>query len=179
LFPLIFLVFVAVPIIEIAIFIKVGGLIGVWQTLALVIGVAVFGTWLLRQQGLQTFTKAQAAMNRGEMPVGEMLDGFFLVLAALLMVTPGLLTDAIGFALLIPASRKALGALLRAWIVRKSVKVQFYQTGGPGSDAEPRDRPGAFGAKGPIIEGEASEVDEPPASDTRLPPRDPRGPGDR
>ncbi|MDO8422268.1 MAG: FxsA family protein [Parvibaculum sp.] len=164
LFPVIFLLFVAVPIIEIAIFIKVGGLIGVLPTLALVIGVAIFGTWLLRQQGLATFTKAQAAMNRGEMPVGEMLDGFFLVLAALLMVTPGLLTDAIGFALLVPRVRKMLGVLARRWVMARTVQTTFYQSD-PRDHGNPRS-----GTTGPIIDGEASEVDE---TVPRLPP-DPR-----
>ena len=164
-FPVIFLLFVAVPIIEIAVFIKVGGLIGVIPTLALVIAVAIFGTWLLRQQGLQTFNKAQAAMNRGEMPVGEMLDGFFLVLAALLMVTPGLLTDAIGFALLVPQVRRALGVIARRWVMARTVRANFYQS-------DPQDRradgpPRADRGTGPIIDGEASEVDE---DAPRLPP---------
>jgi len=165
LFPVIFLIFVAVPIIEIAVFIKVGGLIGVIPTLALVIAVAIFGTWLLRQQGLQTFNKAQAAMNRGEMPVGEMLDGFFLVLAALLMVTPGLLTDAIGFALLVPQVRRALGVVARRWVMARTVQTSFYQS-------DPRDRradgsPRTDTGAGPIIDGEANEIDE---DAPRLPP---------
>ena len=164
LFPVIFLLFVAVPIIEIAVFIKVGGLIGVLPTLALVIGVAIFGTWLLRQQGLATFTKAQAAMNRGEMPVGEMLDGFFLVLAALLMVTPGLLTDALGFALLVPGLRKGLGVLARRWVMARGVQTSFYQS-------DPHQQRGPRGdTTGPIIEGEASEVHE---RAPRLPPEPP------
>ena len=157
LFPVIFLIFVAVPIIEIAIFIKVGGLIGAMPTLALVIGVAIFGTWLLRRQGLQTFTKAQSAMNRGEMPVGEMLDGFFLVLAALLMVTPGLLTDAIGFALLVPQVRKGLGVVARRWVMARTVQTTFYHVD-PMDETRPPPR--NEGATGPIIDGEASEVDE-------------------
>lgn len=166
LFPVVFLIFVAVPIIEIAILIKVGGLIGVWPTLALVIGVAIFGTWLLRQQGLQTFTKAQQAMNRGEMPVGELLDGFFLVLAALLMVTPGLMTDAFGFALLVPIVRKWLGLMLRNWVMAKGAHVQFYQANGAPPSSPPSGR-------GPVIDGEASKVDDDKDDRTHLPPHTP------
>lgn len=146
--PVIFLALVLVPIAEIAVFIKVGGLIGVAPTIGLVVAVAIFGTWLLRRQGLQTFTRAQAALNRGEMPVGDMLDGLLLFLAALLMVTPGLLTDALGFALLVPAMRRALSPLLMRWaMARAAAGTVFY--------SDIRKTPG-----GPIIEGEAFAVDE-------------------
>lgn len=154
-FPVVFLAFILIPIAEIAVFIKVGGLIGVLPTLALVIGIAIFGTWLLRQQGLQTFTKAQSALNRGEIPVGEMLDGFFLVLAALLMVTPGLLTDAVGFALLIPTVRKALGAMAKKWALSRTVTTEFYHAP-PSGAADPRWQ---NGLDGQVIEGEAQEID--------------------
>lgn len=163
-FPVLFVLFVAVPIIEIALLIKVGGLIGVVPTLALVVGTAMLGTWILRQQGMATFSKAQAAMNRGEMPVREMADGFFLVIAALLMLTPGLMTDALGFAFLVPGIRRNLGAVAMRWIMARSVHVQFSQ-GGPGGSPfgtaqdESRGRGRPDGA-GPIIEGEASEVDD-------------------
>lgn len=154
-FPVVFLALILIPIAEIAVFIKVGGLIGVLPTLALVIGIAIFGTWLLRQQGLQTFIKVQSALNRGEIPVGEMLDGFFLVLAALLMMTPGLLTDAVGFVLLIPAVRKALGAITKRWALSRTVTTEFYHTP-PGS---PTDSHWHHEQKGQVIEGEAQEVD--------------------
>ena len=154
-FPIIFLALVLVPIAEIAVFIKVGGLIGVLPTLALVIGIAIFGTWLLRQQGLQTFNKAQSALSRGEMPVGEMMDGFFLVLAALLMVTPGLLTDALGFLLLVPGVRMSLGALARQWLMRHTVTTEFYQSSAGFRES---DHPRSMG-EGPVIDGEAREID--------------------
>lgn len=160
-FPVVFLAFILVPIAEIAVFIKVGNLIGVLPTLALVIGIAIFGTWLLRQQGLQTFTKAQSALNRGEVPVGEMLDGFFLVLAALLMVTPGLLTDAVGFALLVPIVRKALGTMARKWALSRTVTTQFYYT----SPDDATDPPWDTEPHGKIIEGEAQKFDPNDTSD--------------
>ena len=163
-FPVLFVLFVAVPIIEIALLIKVGGLIGVIPTLALVVGTAMVGTWILRQQGMATFSKAQAAMNRGEMPVTEMADGFFLVIAAVLMLTPGLMTDALGFAFLVPGIRRRLGAIAMRWIMARSVHVQFTQ-GGPtgtpfGDMPDDTDQRGRHEGTGPIIEGEASEVDE-------------------
>lgn len=170
-FPVVFLAFVLVPIAEIAVFIKVGGLIGVLPTLALVIGIAIFGTWLLRQQGLQTFTKAQSALNRGEVPVGEMLDGFFLVLAALLMVTPGLLTDAVGFVLLVPAVRKVLRVMARKWALSRTVvTTQFYHA----SSSDAADQRWNNEPHGDIIEGEAQEVDPDPASYGKISRDDPK-----
>jgi UPF0716 protein FxsA len=150
LFRVIFLAFVLVPIIEIAVLIKVGGLIGVLPTLGLVIGIAIFGTWLLRQQSLQALRKVQSALNRGEMPAGEIVDGFFLVLAALLMVTPGLVTDALGFLLLVPSIRMALGPLVQRWVMSHAVKTEFSEFQTPGRNP-PR-------GKAPIIDGEAHEI---------------------
>lgn len=153
LIPILFLALILVPIAEIAVFIKVGGLIGVLPTVALVIAVAIFGTWLLKRQGMRTFTRAQAAFNRGEMPVGEMLDGFFLVIAALLMVTPGLLTDLAGFALLIPAVRRRLGPLVARWVGARATTTVFHGDFAGYERREP-------GGRGPVIEGEASVIDE-------------------
>jgi UPF0716 protein FxsA len=171
LFPIVFLTFILVPLAEIAVFIKVGGFIGVWPTVGLVIAISVFGTWLLKRQGLQTFGKAQAAFSRGEMPVREMLDGFFLVLAALLMVTPGLLTDLLGFLLLVPAVRHGLGPLAARWVMARTTTTIFESGGRRSEWGDEGARPGN---RGPIIEGEASVVDEtePRGSDDKRLPKD-------
>lgn len=153
-FPIIFLAFVLLPIIEIAVFIKVGALIGILPTLVLVISISIFGAWLLRQQGLHTFNKVQAAFNQGRTPVGEMMDGFFLVLAALLMITPGLLTDVMGFLLLIPSARRMLGSLAHRWAMSHTVKTQFYQSSSEFRKNEQNQSSG----QGPIIDGEAHEI---------------------
>ncbi|MCP1336490.1 FxsA family protein [Futiania mangrovi] len=109
--------FIAVPLIEIALFIQVGGLIGLWPTLAIIVLTAVIGVALLRQQGLSTLTRAQARMDRGEMPVREMLEGILLAIAGALLLTPGFFTDAIGFALLVPAVRQAIGNRIARHVV--------------------------------------------------------------
>lgn len=161
----IFLIFIAVPLIEIAIFIEVGGAIGVWPTVAIVLLTALVGATLLRVQGLATWRRAEEAMRRGEPPVAEMLDGVFLIAAALLMVTPGLFTDCIGFLLLIPPIRRAIGRFAARRIAASS-RFTVYRSGmgmGPGMD------PGGFGPggrgpapsrRGPVIEGEAEEIGE-------------------
>ncbi|WP_049767728.1 FxsA family protein [Parvibaculum lavamentivorans] len=151
---LLFIIFVAIPVIEIAIFIQVGGLIGVPATIAIVLGTALLGASLLRVQGLQTWRRAEAAMRRGEPPVAEMLDGVFLFIAALLMVTPGLFTDCVGVVLLIPPFRRAAGRYAAA---RLSQGVSFqFRAGGMSGGSGPKPPQGG----GPVIEGEAEEIGE-------------------
>lgn len=144
---------ILVPLIEIAVFIKVGGLIGALPTIALVILISVAGSWLLRRQGLDTLRKAQASMNAGEMPVSEVADGLLIVFAALLMITPGLVTDALGLVLLIPSVRSRFGRAALRWLMRHA-DVRF--SGGP---AGPASWEKAGKGRGPIIEGEAEVVE--------------------
>ncbi|HCX66864.1 FxsA family protein [Parvibaculum sp.] len=161
-----FLIFIAVPLIEIAIFIEVGGAIGVWPTVGIVLATAFIGATLLRVQGLTTWRRAEEAMRRGEPPVAEMLDGVFLFIAALLMVTPGLFTDCIGFALLIPPFRRAIGRYAARRIAASS-RFTVYSSGmsggmSSGMGGGPQ-RPGPHSGPhsgGPVIEGEAEEIGE-------------------
>ncbi|MDO8290770.1 MAG: FxsA family protein [Parvibaculum sp.] len=159
---LILLLLIGLPVIEITLFIKVGGLLGVLPTILLIFGMSVLGTWLLRQQGLQSLGKMQSAMARGEMPMGDMLDGFILVLAGLLFILPGFFTDILGFALLLPPIRKAFGAVAARWLAARSVKTSFYAANSYQSHKD---------TGGPIIEGEATEVDPDTENRHRLPPR--------
>ncbi|MDP1625981.1 FxsA family protein [Parvibaculum sp.] len=162
-----FLIFVAIPVIEIAIFIQVGGLIGVPATIAIVLGTALLGASLLRVQGLQTWRRAEEAMRRGEPPVAEMLDGVFLFVAALLMVTPGLFTDCIGVLLLIPPLRRAVGRAAAARLARNA-SFQF-RASGMGVNMGSGSGPGRPPSGGPVIEGEAEEIGEDDAGRPDLP----------
>lgn len=158
---LILLLLIGLPAIEITLFIQVGSLLGILPTLMLIFVMSVLGTWLLRQQGLQSLGKMQSAVAHGEIPVGNMLDGFVLVLAGLLFILPGFFTDILGFALLLPPVRKSFGAVAARWLAARSVKTSFYTSNSYQSSKD---------ASGPIIEGKATEVD--PATDdkNRLPP---------
>ena len=158
--PILFLIFIIMPLAEIAVLVKVGGIIGVWPTLAIVVLTAMAGTWLLRLQGFQTWQRAQAAIQRGEAPVAEVLDGVFLFAAALLMVTPGLITDAMGFLFLVPPVRHAVAKWLVNWAIRSGrLKVYPGAGGGTGPDmGGPYSGRGAEG--GIVIEGEAIEISE-------------------
>ncbi|WP_235830306.1 FxsA family protein [Algihabitans albus] len=108
--------FIAVPLIEIAVFIQVGGLIGLWPTLAVVVITAVVGTWLLRLQGIATLNRARQQINRGAMPTHELFDGLCLVFAGALLLTPGFVTDAVGLALFVPAVRTALRGIAARYV---------------------------------------------------------------
>ncbi len=108
------ILFILVPLIEISLFIEIGGRIGVGATVAIVILTAVLGTTLLRQQGLAVFRRAQESLGRGEVPVAEVFDGLCLLVAGAVLLAPGFLTDAIGILLFVAPFRRWLGrALIR------------------------------------------------------------------
>ncbi len=142
--------FIGIPIAEIAIFIEVGEEIGLGWTLASILATAVIGTWLVRRQGLQTLARARAAMDRKELPVAEALSGICILIAGVLLLTPGFLTDALGFLLLIPPLRLALGLAVVAQL-RRSGRFTVHAAGTYGA------RPSRDG-RGPIIDGEFQEV---------------------
>jgi len=102
------ILFFVIPVVEVYLLVKVGAAIGAGWTILLVILTAILGVNLLRQQGMQTMIKANQAMARGEMPAMEMMEGFMLAIAAVLLITPGFFTDALGFAFLLPLSRRAI-----------------------------------------------------------------------
>ncbi|SEA00381.1 FxsA family protein [Marinobacterium iners] len=103
-----FLLFIIIPIIEITVLIQVGQAIGAWYTVGLVLLSAFIGVNMLRHQGLSTLARAQQRMDQGEVPGQEMAEGILLAVGGALLVTPGFVTDVIGFSCLIPAARRAL-----------------------------------------------------------------------
>lgn len=160
---LILALFIGVPLIEIYLFIQVGGWIGVWPTIGLVVLTAIIGTTLLRQQGLATLARARSELDQERLPVRELFDGVCLVFGGALLLTPGFMTDAFGFALLLPPLRAILGRGVWAAMAR-SRNVHFSVYG-----ARPGPGPGGrAGRGGPVIDGEEFGVrrddgdDEPP-----------------
>ena len=109
-FQLLFILFIIIPIIEITVIMQVGALLGLWPTVAIVILSAWLGAKYVRQQGLATLQSVQSKMAQGEMPSGEIVTGLMLLVAGVLLVTPGFVTDIFGLSLLIPAVRKSIAA---------------------------------------------------------------------
>ncbi len=144
-----FLAFLLVPIIEIALFIQVGGLIGLWPTLAIVVLTAVLGTVLVRTQGRMALGNLQRSFAELDDPTEPLAHGAMILLSGALLLTPGFFTDAVGFALLVPGVRVAVFRYLKS----KVTVTQFQM--GPG--------PGFRGQRNPfdqddVIDGEFTEV---------------------
>ena len=107
-----FLVFLVVPITEIYVLIQIGRVIGAEWTIVGVVSTALIGAWLVRAQGLVTYQRAVQNVKSGETPAVELVEGLFLLFAGALLITPGFVTDAIGFICLIPILRRALAQLI-------------------------------------------------------------------
>ena len=133
----ILLALVGVPLIEIALFIRIGDWVGLWPTLSAVPATAAVGAVMLRRQGFGTLLRARAMLARDEVPLREMFDGVCLLVAAALLLTPGFLTDAVGFLLLIPGVRTRVGV---AVLARLRARADMRRgRGGVVIDAEYRD----------------------------------------
>ena len=109
------LLFTTVPIIELALLIKVGQYLGIGYTLAIVIITGIAGAYLAKLQGLLTLHKIQDDINQGKMPTDRLLDGVLILCSGILLLTPGLITDLIGFMGLIPFTRN----LFKQWLKQK------------------------------------------------------------
>ena len=142
------LLLLAVPVGEVFIFLEVGSVIGTWPTIGLIVGTAVVGGTILRWQGLQTLARARRQLAANRLPVAEMAEGAALALAAVLLLTPGFFTDALGAALLLPPLRRSL---LRRLLTRLAPHARPA-----GADAGPS--AAADGAR--IIDGEYQVLDE-------------------
>jgi UPF0716 protein FxsA len=141
------LLFIGVPLIEIALFIQVGGFIGLWPTLAIVVLTAMAGTYLVRRQGLEQLQAIQTSFERLSDPTRPLAHGAMILASGLLLLTPGFFTDAVGFALLVPGVRDAV---LRQ--VRAKVAVSSFTMGAPAG------RPGPRSPEDGVIEGDYVEV---------------------
>lgn len=147
--------------------IRVGGYIGAWPTIGLVMLTAVVGVALLRVQGLATLTRGMSRLEGGELPAREMAEGILLAVAGALLITPGFVTDGFGFLMLLPPARAAVAERMLARVV---VMGEGGSRPGGGSHTGGRSRPGGRShSDGPvIIEGEfesRSESDRRPERD--------------
>jgi UPF0716 protein FxsA len=112
-----FIGFVVVPIVEIALFYTVGTWIGIWPTLGIVVVTALLGSYFVSKQGRFVWASIKSEINRGEVPTASVVHGAMILIAGALLLTPGFLTDIVGFALLVPGVREAI----RQWYLRRRV----------------------------------------------------------
>lgn len=123
-----FILFALLPILEIALLINVGSVIGGWNTVGLVVLSAFIGAYFVKREGVNTLQTAQEKMQRNEVPGKELVEGLMLVVAGILLVTPGFITDIFGFLLAMPGSRHFFAAQ-----VSKHMKMRVVTPGmGPG-----------------------------------------------
>ncbi len=152
----ILLLFIAVPLAEIALFIKVGEIIGIGATVALVILTAVIGVALLKRQGLAAMARAQESVDAGELPVDSVIDGVCLLVAGAFLLTPGLITDTAGFLLMVPGFRRGLARWVFARI-RESGNVSIRTFGSDDHTGHPP--PGRDDTSGgSVIDGDFKDV---------------------
>ena len=118
-----FLAFTIIPVVEIYLLIQIGTIFGALTSIALVIVTGFLGAYLARIQGLQTLFRIQKSLREGQMPSGELLDALLIGIAGLVLLTPGFLTDACGFLLLIPNTRTAI----KQWLHRQ-IEVRYTST---------------------------------------------------
>jgi len=128
-FRFLFILFIVVPIIEIMVLMNVGAWLGVWPTIAIVIITAWLGAKNVKQQGIATLNSVQAKMAQGEMPSDEIVAGLLLLVAGVLLMTPGFVTDFFGLSLLIPSVRGMLIKSVQTHLVMNKNTTGFtYQS---------------------------------------------------
>jgi len=143
-----FILFVAVPLVELWLLLQAGGIWGAWPTIAVVLLTGVVGASLARREGVRAITRMTEASARGELPTGAMFDGMAIFLGGALLLTPGFITDGIGFALLFPGSRNFLREEFLSWFGKRiqSGKFMMHTSG-----LDPTQGPKAPGSKGPGV----------------------------
>lgn len=154
-FSFFLLMLIAVPVVEIYFLIQVGSVIGAFPTVLLIVFTAVLGAFLFRLQGMSTVQRVQASLSRGELPALEMIEGAMLLFSAGLLLTPGFVTDVVGFACLVPMIRRKFAlSVLESQFINK----QSFQGGGSFTQAGPS------GSEDDVIEGEFKREDDTPAN---------------
>lgn len=124
---ILFILLIAIPFAEIYLLLSVGSLIGALPTIMMVVSTAVAGAWLLKQQGFATFQKLQSNLRQGIMPAYEMIEGPIIMFGGALLLTPGFITDLLGFVCLVPSLRRKLAQYLIEHHVFK--RGMFYSAG--------------------------------------------------
>lgn len=154
---LLFIAFIVVPVVEIYVIVRVGGLIGVLPTIAILLAVSVLGAWLVRREGRRAWRTLNEAVGHGRMPGRELADAALVLVGGVLLLTPGFVTDVLGFCMVLPPIRPLVRRALFALARRRARVVATRsrgRSGAPGRDQDGR----------PVVRGEVVDDDrhEPP-----------------
>jgi UPF0716 protein FxsA len=132
------LAFLLTPIVEIYVIVQVGQEIGAWQTVALLLIESAIGVWLLKREGRRTWQELRLALNQARVPAKELADAALVLIGGTLLVTPGFVTDVVGFFCVLPFTRPLARRLLLAYISRRVARGTIRVVAGPGSGFRPR-----------------------------------------
>jgi UPF0716 protein FxsA len=145
--------FVVVPAVEIFVLLQVGSLIGLWPTLGIIVATALVGAWLTKHQGLFAVRELQKSMLTGRSIGSSLLEAALILVAGVVMLTPGFVTDAFGLALLVPQTRRLIARSLRKGLERRIARgdVAVFPLGG-GRRGPGRDDDGQGGGQPPVID---------------------------
>ncbi|WP_368185580.1 FxsA family protein [Aestuariibius sp. HNIBRBA575] len=142
--------FIAIPLIEIALFIQVGGAIGLWPTLLIVVLTAFLGSHLVRSQGAAEMTRLRSSFSQLNDPTEPLAHGAMILFSGALLLTPGFFTDIVGFSLLVPGVRSRVFQWLKSKVNVQSFTMGQPPNTGPNRPQHPDDH---------VIDGEFTEVD--------------------
>ena len=131
---LVFVAFLVIPIVEIYVLIQVGQVIGAWWTVVLLVADSLFGSWLLRREGVRAWRALQTALTEGRMPARELADAALIVFGGTLMITPGFVSDIVGLVAILPFTRPVARRMLTAVVARRLVVVRDTRRPGPPDD---------------------------------------------
>ena len=164
---IILLLLLALPLLEIAVLIKIGSIIGIWLTLVIIVSTFILGMWVMRLQGKGVARRFMAATRSGEAPVEPMMEATLLMFAGGCLIAPGFITDSIGLVLLIPMIRQAAAR----WILARGfpLAVRATQTRTQRPSHTPGTRSRTVGPA-PTIEADYERIDEKPISPSAPPP---------
>ncbi|MBU2591683.1 MAG: FxsA family protein [Nitrospinota bacterium] len=126
-----FMLFVILPIVELSILIKIGHIMGVFNTVMLILLTAMVGSFMVKMEGLNVLYRFQENTNRGIFPAEELFDGVLILIAGVLLITPGVVTDFIGFLFVFPASRGVIKKLIKKYL---KTQIIVNSGGGGGND---------------------------------------------
>lgn len=123
------LLFILVPLIELAVLVFLGSIIGFWYTILIVIATGFIGALMAKRQGVKTLSRIRSNLEQGIVPSDELFQGALILAGGLLLLTPGLITDITGFALLLPQTRRLIGKVIISLIRRKiqSGQIQYWE----------------------------------------------------